>query len=207
MRFTSTPRGARLARRLVSHRLDCWGHPYDSQVNETLTLITSELAANAVRHGVVPGRDFHVRLAAFPDRLRVEVTDTRTERFPVPAFSSPPAARSQSRSQSPSQSEPEGGRGLLLVAHLATRWGAAPRPVTPGKTVWAELRLPSCPPGGAVRSGGDPVGELQLAGDGLVAPGAGAVVGGVHRQAHEGESADQVADDGRDLVPDQVVAE
>ena len=27
MRFTSTPRGARLARRLVSHRLDDWGHP------------------------------------------------------------------------------------------------------------------------------------------------------------------------------------
>ncbi len=40
MRFTSTPRGARLARRLVSHRLNDWGHPYTTPVNETLTLIT-----------------------------------------------------------------------------------------------------------------------------------------------------------------------
>jgi hypothetical protein len=32
MRFTSTPSGARLARRLVSHRLDQWGYGYDSVV-------------------------------------------------------------------------------------------------------------------------------------------------------------------------------
>ncbi|WP_354671118.1 hypothetical protein [Streptomyces sp. ZSW22] len=62
MCFTSTPRGARLARRLVSHRLDQWGYVYDSAANETLTLIAAELAANAVRHGHVPGRDFHLRL-------------------------------------------------------------------------------------------------------------------------------------------------
>ena len=51
MQFTSTPRGARLARHLVAHRLDEWGYPYGSHENETLTLITAELAANAVRHG------------------------------------------------------------------------------------------------------------------------------------------------------------
>ena len=79
MQFTSTPRGARLARRLVSHRLHEWGHPYDSTANETITLIAAELVANAVRHGHVPGRDFHVRLTASPVALRVNVTDTRTE--------------------------------------------------------------------------------------------------------------------------------
>jgi hypothetical protein len=47
MQFTSTPRGARLARRLVSHRLHEWGHPYDSTANETVTLIAAELVANA----------------------------------------------------------------------------------------------------------------------------------------------------------------
>ncbi len=62
MHFTSTPRGARLARRLVSHRRHDWGHPYTTPVNETLTLITAELSANAVRHGHVHGRDFHVQL-------------------------------------------------------------------------------------------------------------------------------------------------
>ncbi|MFD6326098.1 ATP-binding protein [Streptomyces sp. NPDC058442] len=64
MAFTSTPRGARLARLFVSHCLDSWGHPYASDVNETLTLVTAELCANAVQHGRVPGRDFHVRLTA-----------------------------------------------------------------------------------------------------------------------------------------------
>ncbi|MER5292365.1 ATP-binding protein [Streptomyces pharetrae] len=128
MRFTSTPRGARLARRLVSHRLDDWGHPYTTPVNETLTLITAELTANAVRHGHVPGRDFHVLLTLAGGTFRIEVTDTRTEKRP-PA--SPPAADSLS----------ESGRGLLLVATLADDWGVSPRPAAPGKTVWAELHV------------------------------------------------------------------
>ncbi|MFE3266835.1 ATP-binding protein [Streptomyces sp. NPDC059215] len=126
MRFTATPRGARLARRLVSHRLDQWGYGYDSAVNETVTLIAAELAANAVRHGHVPGRDFHLRLTVSPDTLRVEVTDTRTERVPP-------------RSVHEAPGDAESGRGLLLVARLATRWGTVPRPAAPGKTVWAEL--------------------------------------------------------------------
>ncbi|WP_406357946.1 ATP-binding protein [Streptomyces sp. NBC_01635] len=128
MRFTSTPRGARLARRLVSHRLNDSGHPYTSPVNETLTLITAELSANAVRHGHLPGRDFHLHLTLAKDIVRIEVTDTRAEKQP-PA--SPPAADSLS----------ESGRGLLLVAALADDWGVTPRQVAPGKTVWAELRV------------------------------------------------------------------
>ncbi|GAA3294661.1 hypothetical protein GCM10020295_19720 [Streptomyces cinereospinus] len=129
MAFTSSPRGARLARRLVSHRLDTWGHPYGGRVNDTLTLITAELAANAVRHGHVAGRDFHVRLTHGTDTVRVEVTDTRTERTPVLTDTEPPG-------------DAESGRGLLIVAGLATRWAVAPRDGAPGKTVWAELRLP-----------------------------------------------------------------
>ncbi len=82
MRFTSTPRGARLARRLVSHRLNDWGHPYTTPVNETLTLITAELSANAVRHGHVPGRDFHLQLTLAEGTFRIEVTDTSAERQP-----------------------------------------------------------------------------------------------------------------------------
>ncbi|MEU6555036.1 ATP-binding protein [Streptomyces sp. NPDC046915] len=128
MRFTSTPRGARLARRLVSHRLNDWGHPYDSPVNETLTLIAAELTANAVRHGHVPGRDFDLRLTLTGGgTFRIEVTDTRTEKQPSPAPPSPDA-------------ESESGRGLLLVAALADDWGVTPRASAPGKTVWAELR-------------------------------------------------------------------
>jgi anti-sigma regulatory factor (Ser/Thr protein kinase) len=124
MRFTSTPRGARLARRLVSHRLHEWGHPYDGPVNEAVTLITAELAANAVRHGHVPGRDFHLRLTATPEVVRVEVSDTRTERLPETRPPRDPAGD-------------ESGRGLVLVEEVADLWGVIPR--SPGKCVWAEV--------------------------------------------------------------------
>ncbi|MFD7698576.1 ATP-binding protein [Streptomyces caelestis] len=128
MRFTSTPRGARLARRLVSHRLDAWGRPYASPANETVTLIAAELTANAVRHGHVPGRDFHLRLTETEDgALRIEVSDTRAESRPVAGAPAP---------------DGESGRGLLLVAALADDWGVLPRPTGPGKTVWAECAPP-----------------------------------------------------------------
>lgn len=127
MRFTSTPRGARLARRLVSHRLNDWGHLYGSPVNESLTLVAAELTANAVRHGHVPGRDFDLRLLLTGGgAFRIEVTDTRTEKQPSPT---PP----------PPDAESESGRGLLLVAALADDWGVTPRVSAPGKTVWAEF--------------------------------------------------------------------
>ncbi|MFD8622317.1 ATP-binding protein [Streptomyces hygroscopicus] len=128
MRFTSSRHGARLARRLVSQRLDEWGYPYDGRANETLTLITAELAANAIRHGHVPGRDFLVRLTETGATLRVEVSDTRAERVPPLTVQEPP-------------NDVESGRGLLIVAKLATRWAVVPRDSGPGKTIWAALQL------------------------------------------------------------------
>ncbi|MET8569362.1 ATP-binding protein [Streptomyces sp. NPDC004783] len=127
MCFSSTPRGARLARRLCAHRLDAWGVPYGSDAHDTVTLIASELCANAVRHGRVAGRDFHVLLTADPatGTVRIEVTDTRGDRLPHL-----PSAVSE---------DGDGGRGLLLVEALADRWGCSPRSTGgPGKTVWAE---------------------------------------------------------------------
>ncbi|CAL9293326.1 ATP-binding protein [Streptomyces sp. SudanB182_2057] len=94
----------------------------DGPANETLTLIAAELASNAVRHGHVPRRDFRIRLTASDDSLRLEVSDTRTERLP--------------EVREPSG---ESGRGLVLVEALADKWGVAPR--QPGKTVWAEVWL------------------------------------------------------------------
>ena len=132
MAFTSTPRGARLARRLTSHRLDAWGHPYESGLNTTVTLIVAELATNAVTHGRVPGRDFHLSLRLDPaaELVRVDVTDTRDDHLPPdsPALPSVPDADS--------------GRGLCLVSALALRWGVVPREDGgPGKTVRAEVRI------------------------------------------------------------------
>ncbi|WP_369359049.1 ATP-binding protein [Streptomyces sp. cg2] len=159
MRFTSTRRGARLARRLASHRLDEWGYPYETGINESVTAIVGELAANAVRHGHVPGRDFALRLTVLAAaggsgalRFRVEVSDTRGERLPMaPAGSGVSAAATASMAGAVTVAEggeavagpggvlAECGRGLLIVACLAESWGVDPRLSGPGKTVWAEF--------------------------------------------------------------------
>ncbi|MFD0418927.1 ATP-binding protein [Streptomyces sp. NPDC127108] len=123
-RISATPRGARLARRVARYHLDGWGVPYDSELSDAVAQVTAELAANAVTHGRVAGRDFELRLLLAADGVRVEVTDTRTERRPP---------------QSPELPCPdaESGRGLVLVAALAAEWGVVER--APGKTVWAWL--------------------------------------------------------------------
>ncbi|MFH9422862.1 ATP-binding protein [Streptomyces sp. NPDC017529] len=133
-RFSSTRLGARLARHLAVHRLDAWGFPYGTSFSDDVGAVVGELAANAVTHGRVPGRDFELRLAvvgglARSGTLRIDVTDTRSERRP-PGPEAVAAARG----------DEEGGRGLVVVAALATRWAVLDR-ASVGKTVRAELDL------------------------------------------------------------------
>ncbi|MFF4506278.1 ATP-binding protein [Streptomyces sp. NPDC001401] len=123
-RLSATPRGARLARRLTAQQLTAWGHPHHTDVNDTAQHLVAELAANAVTHGRVPGRDFELRLLLLPEgTLRIEVSDPRADR--QLRFANEP--------------DGEGGRGLLLVTLLARTWGVSERTV--GKTVWAEIAL------------------------------------------------------------------
>ncbi|MCX4907554.1 ATP-binding protein [Streptomyces sp. NBC_00878] len=127
--FVSSPRGARLARRLAVRCMEEWGHPPASEASCTVALVVGELAANAVQHGRVPGRDFGLRLVldAAAGLVRIEVADAASAKRPPMA---PPS----------SYPEDESGRGLLLVDVLAVRWGSEPRrPV--GKTVWAEVPI------------------------------------------------------------------
>ncbi|MFE4819788.1 ATP-binding protein [Streptomyces sp. NPDC056704] len=129
LRFSSTRRGARLARQLAVQQFTEWtGLPYDSDPARAVTLVTAELASNAIRHGSLPGRDFRLALLLLPDRFRIEVTDTRPERRPPrPTDLGPPAVDASS------------GRGLLLVEAHTDRWGCdVPDGYT--KTVWAEVR-------------------------------------------------------------------
>ncbi|MFJ9906244.1 ATP-binding protein [Streptomyces sp. NPDC101152] len=130
-RLSSTPRGARLARHLALNQLHAWGIPHGSDVSEAVAVIVAELAANAVTHGRVPGRDFELRLSLPTGSVRIEVTDTRTEpRHPKPGDVRPSAPLD------------ERGRGLVLVDALADRWEVLDREPL-GKTVRAEVDLPS----------------------------------------------------------------
>ncbi|MEE1764751.1 ATP-binding protein [Streptomyces sp. SP18BB07] len=132
-RFVSSPRGARLARHLAVRHMEEWGYPAASDVSCSVALVVGELAANAVQHGRVPGRDFGLRLVLdlAAGLVRIEVADAASAKRPPTA---PPS----------SYPEGESGRGLLLVDVLAARWGSEPRrPV--GKTVWAEVPLEAQP--------------------------------------------------------------
>ncbi|WP_443031886.1 ATP-binding protein [Streptomyces sp. CA-210063] len=127
--FVSSPRGAQHARRLAVRCMEEWGYPPASDVSCTVALVVGELAANAVQHGRVPGRDFGLRLAldAAAGLVRIEVADAASAKRPPTA---PPSSYPQG----------ESGRGLLLVDALAVRWGSVPRrPV--GKTVWADVPI------------------------------------------------------------------
>ncbi|MEU6555777.1 ATP-binding protein [Streptomyces sp. NPDC046915] len=89
---------------------------------DDVLLCVSELATNALLHGVPPGRGFALRLTRHPDGvLRVELHDSGGGEVQVP-------------DQCP---ESEHGRGLLLVAALADKWDVGER--NPGKIVWAEF--------------------------------------------------------------------
>ncbi|WP_255955690.1 ATP-binding protein [Streptomyces odontomachi] len=122
--LSATPRGARLARLLATARLCTWGLAPDPA-----RLLVAELAANAVTHGRVQGRNFLFGMSVtVAGALRIEVTDTRGAELPVPGRAADdPLA--------------DCGRGLLLVGELADRWGVRCGPV-PRKTVWAEIDLP-----------------------------------------------------------------
>ncbi|NGO73336.1 ATP-binding protein [Streptomyces boncukensis] len=126
-RFSATRRGARLARLLALHQLEAWGVPFGAPASEAVGAVVAELAANAVLHGRVPGRDFELRLVLDGrETVRIEVTDTRCELLPPPAPVPRPAP------------DDEGGRGLAIVEALSTRWGVVEGPA-PLKTVWAEI--------------------------------------------------------------------
>lgn len=76
-----------------------------------------------------PGRRFRVFLRHDGAVLRVEVQDSGGGEPRIP------------------EQADEGGRGLLLVAALADKWGVDER--DPGKVVWCEFA--AAPPGGVTR--------------------------------------------------------
>ncbi|MGW1465696.1 ATP-binding protein [Streptomyces sp. NPDC002308] len=98
---------------------------------EDVVLCASELATNAVLHGVPAGRGYLVRVERLGATagLRIEFHDSGDGRESVPV----------SGRGYPAEADPgaESGRGLIIVNALADRWGAAVR--RPGKIVWCEF--------------------------------------------------------------------
>ncbi|GAA4070583.1 ATP-binding protein [Actinomadura miaoliensis] len=110
-----TPAAAH-ARALTARALRSWRVTDATDVDDVVLMI-DELVANAVVHGAPPVR---LRLRLDGTCLVAEVTDAD------------PAAPARPCGQAPRWSEE--GRGLLLVAALATAFGCRPDP--PGKVVW-----------------------------------------------------------------------
>jgi anti-sigma regulatory factor (Ser/Thr protein kinase) len=105
----------RLARRFLVQSL-CMTHNQDA-LDDAVTL-TSELVTNALLHGYPP---IKVAVDCDGDSVHVQVHDAGPT-LPVP--------------RQPADDE-TGGRGLLLVGHLADAWGV--ESTADGKGVWFSL--------------------------------------------------------------------
>lgn len=115
--LSADPAEVATARELTLGQLAAWGLEEKSFTTE---LIVSELVTNAVRYGGGP-----IRLRLIRDAVLIcEVSDTNS--------TAPRMRRARVLD--------EGGRGLLLVAQIAHRWGS--RPTDSGKVIWAEETLP-----------------------------------------------------------------
>ncbi|MFD3659821.1 SpoIIE family protein phosphatase [Streptomyces sp. NPDC058659] len=126
--FEPVGRSVAAARAFVRDTLQGWGH---SELVDDAVVLTSELVTNAVIHA---GTSADVLCLRSEDSIRVEVADRYPEReIPV---------QSGRTLGSPDR---ENGRGLLLCAALAHRWGVDYSPTR--KHVWFHLDLPQRPVG------------------------------------------------------------
>ncbi len=127
--FEPVGRSVATARAFVRDTLQGWGH---TDVVDDAVVLTSELVTNAVIHA---GTSADVLCLRSDTGVRVEVADRYPERE-VPLQGSGPALADPDR---------ENGRGLMLCAALATRWGVDYSPTR--KHVWFQLDLPERPVG------------------------------------------------------------
>lgn len=88
------------------------------ELSDDMQLVVSELVTNAIRYADPP---VEVEIEAGHDAVTIAVVDGSPGR---------PVAR-------PDDVDAEGGRGLLIIDHLASETGVRPHP--PGKTIWASL--------------------------------------------------------------------
>ncbi|MEE1798324.1 SpoIIE family protein phosphatase [Streptomyces sp. JV176] len=127
--FDPVGRSVATARAFVRDTLQGWGY---ADVVDDAVVLTSELVTNAVIHA---GTSADVLCLRTEQGVRVEVADRYPERE-VPI---------QGSSRAFANADQENGRGLLLCAALASRWGVEYSPTF--KQVWFQLELPQRPVG------------------------------------------------------------
>ncbi|WKV75262.1 ATP-binding protein [Streptomyces sp. PCS3-D2] len=133
----SDPASVAAARRYVGEVLGAWGLPEDAEAADSIRLIVSELATNAVQHTFGQSPTFTVDLRLEREEwLRVGVTDScprRPKRLPAAV-------------------QQDNGRGLVIIRWLAVEAGGR-LSVTPaedgGKTVWIALPWTAAAPAAA----------------------------------------------------------
>ncbi|MFJ9828555.1 SpoIIE family protein phosphatase [Streptomyces sp. NPDC101160] len=126
--FEPVGRSVATARAFVRDTLQGWGY---AEVVDDAVVLTSELVTNAVVHA---GTAADVLCLRRDDGVRIEVADRYPEReIPV------------QQSRTAHSHDRENGRGLLLCAALAARWGVDYSPTR--KHVWFHLDIPERPVG------------------------------------------------------------
>jgi len=130
LRLAADPSAVPWARRVLRQTLQEWQL---SDLSDTAQLLVSELVTNAVKAtgtGGAPGPEPGWRDLI---GLTLELTDACLLLEVWDADPRPPVLRDAGLAA-------EGGRGLLIVEALSSKWGQ--EPAAGGKTVWCELELP-----------------------------------------------------------------
>lgn len=121
LRWARHPRCVGLARAQLRKALADWGL---MSIEDAALVVLSELLTNAVVHAhVSPGREIETSFHQVAGGVRIAVDDADAKR------------------PKPGPARVDGGRGLVLVAGLADRWGVDDRNGV-GKSVWAVVTTP-----------------------------------------------------------------
>ncbi|MFJ7902949.1 ATP-binding protein [Streptomyces sp. NPDC096198] len=126
--LAAPPNAVTWARRHTVDILQRWRFPNEGI--EVARLLVSELATNAIQHAQPTDTSESTNLGTITLMLRpanygiiLAISD------PDPR---PPAPR-------PHDASASGGRGLILIQSMASRWGYSPTQPHPGKIVWVEV--------------------------------------------------------------------
>jgi hypothetical protein len=120
VQIPATANGPTIGRRFVAELLPLWGL---AELSDAAVLVVSELVSNALRHAPGPA-SYPLRVQRHGPGVRLYVADSSTA---APAILEPDEGAAH-------------GRGMRMIAALASAWGAEKR--CAGKQVWVDVDRP-----------------------------------------------------------------